>query len=92
MCKLETLLQTEVTVVSTGEAASADSAKTAPSLRRRKRNCPRRAGEREREGTGAGGGDRGDRGIGDERDRREAGEMMFQKTHFCLIGHPCGAL
>ncbi|XP_056618039.1 protein Aster-A isoform X3 [Triplophysa dalaica] len=73
VCKLETLLQTDVTVVSAGEAASAGSAKTAPGLRRRKRNCPRRAGDREREGTGAGGGERGDRGNGDERERREVG-------------------
>ncbi|XP_051575750.1 protein Aster-A-like isoform X2 [Myxocyprinus asiaticus] len=66
VCKLETLLQTEVSVVSTGEVASADSAKTPPTLRRRKRNCPRRAGdrEREREGPGGGDGERGDRGIG----------------------------
>uniref|UniRef100_A0A673M8L7 GRAM domain-containing protein 1A-like n=1 Tax=Sinocyclocheilus rhinocerous TaxID=307959 RepID=A0A673M8L7_9TELE len=74
VCKLETLLQSEVSVMSTGEVPSADSAKTPPGLRRRKRNCPRRAGERERErdGAGGGGGERGNRGIGDERERRIA--------------------
>uniref|UniRef100_A0A8C1VDR1 GRAM domain containing 1A n=1 Tax=Cyprinus carpio TaxID=7962 RepID=A0A8C1VDR1_CYPCA len=76
VCKLETLLQSEISVVSTGEVPSADSAKTPPGLRRRKRNCPRRAGERdrEREGVGGGAGERGDRGIGGER--REAGESV----------------
>ncbi|XP_043116807.1 protein Aster-A isoform X1 [Puntigrus tetrazona] len=80
VCKLETLLQSEVTVVSTGEVPSADSAKTPPGLRRRKRNCPRRAGDRERErdGAGGGGGERGDRGIGDERERREAGAQYVK--------------
>uniref|UniRef100_A0A8C2ASM3 GRAM domain containing 1A n=2 Tax=Cyprinus carpio TaxID=7962 RepID=A0A8C2ASM3_CYPCA len=75
VCKLETLLQSDVSVVSTGDLPSADSAKTPPGLRRRKRNCPRRAGERERErdGAGGGGGERGDRGNGDEREGREAG-------------------
>ncbi|KAK2902704.1 hypothetical protein QQF64_010460 [Cirrhinus molitorella] len=79
VCKLETLLQTEVSVVSAGEVPSADSAKTPPGLRRRKRTCPRRAGEREREREGAGGGagDRGDR-IGDERERREAGAQYVK--------------
>lgn len=79
VCKLETLLQSEVSVVSTGEVLSVDSAKTPPGLRRRKRNCPRRAGERERErdGAGGGGGERGDRGIGDERERREAGAQYL---------------
>uniref|UniRef100_A0A671LY29 GRAM domain-containing protein 1A-like n=1 Tax=Sinocyclocheilus anshuiensis TaxID=1608454 RepID=A0A671LY29_9TELE len=74
VCKLETLLQSEISVVSTGEVPSVDSAKTPPGLRRRKRNCPRRAGERERERdrAGGGGGDRGNRGIGDERERRIA--------------------
>ncbi|XP_065154706.1 protein Aster-A isoform X1 [Paramisgurnus dabryanus] len=69
VCKLETLLQTEVSVISTGDVASAGSTKTPPGLRRRKRN-PRRAGDREREG--ADDGERGDRGIVDERERREA--------------------
>uniref|UniRef100_A0A673MD85 GRAM domain-containing protein 1A-like n=1 Tax=Sinocyclocheilus rhinocerous TaxID=307959 RepID=A0A673MD85_9TELE len=78
VCKLETLLQSEVSVMSTGEVPSADSAKTPPGLRRRKRNCPRRAGERERErdGAGGGGGERGNRGIGDERERRAAGKSV----------------
>ncbi|XP_016338161.1 GRAM domain-containing protein 1A-like isoform X2 [Sinocyclocheilus anshuiensis] len=80
VCKLETLLQSEISVVSTGEVPSADSAKTPPGLRRRKRNCPRRAGEREREreGTGGGAGERGDRGIGVERERREAGAQYVK--------------
>ncbi|XP_063736369.1 protein Aster-A isoform X2 [Eleginops maclovinus] len=78
--KLETLMQTEVTVVTTGEAVGADAAKTPPSLRRRKRTCSRRQGEkdREREGGGMGGGDRGDRGIGEDRDRREASGQFIK--------------
>lgn len=76
VCKLETLLQSEVSVVTTGEAVGADAAKTPPALRRRKRTCSRRQGEkeREREGGGMGLGDRGDRGVGEDRDRREASE------------------
>nr|XP_057908810.1 protein Aster-A isoform X2 [Doryrhamphus excisus] len=73
VCKLETLLQSEVSVVTTGNAASAaDTAKTPPAMRRRKRTCSRRQGERDRDG-GAGAADRGDRGVGEDRDRREAG-------------------
>lgn len=74
VCKLETLLQSEVSVVTTGEAVGAEAAKTPPSLRRRKRTCSRRQGEKERgvEGGGMGPGDRGDRGVGEDRDRREA--------------------
>ncbi|XP_042168123.1 protein Aster-A-like isoform X2 [Oncorhynchus tshawytscha] len=71
VCKLETLLQSEVSVVTSGDVVGADSAKTPPALRRRKRTCSRRPGDREREGGGAGGGERGDRGMGEER--REAG-------------------
>uniref|UniRef100_A0A3B3V834 GRAM domain containing 1A n=1 Tax=Poecilia latipinna TaxID=48699 RepID=A0A3B3V834_9TELE len=70
VCKLETLLQTEVSVVTTGEAAGADTARTPPSLRRRKRASSRR--QSEREGGGAEAGDRGERGVGEERNRREA--------------------
>uniref|UniRef100_A0A8C2ZJD4 GRAM domain containing 1A n=1 Tax=Cyclopterus lumpus TaxID=8103 RepID=A0A8C2ZJD4_CYCLU len=79
VCKLETLLQTEVSVVTTGDAVGADAAKTPPALRRRKRTCSRRQGEkeREREGGGMGSGDRGDRGVGEERDRREAGKSAW---------------
>nr|XP_683776.6 GRAM domain-containing protein 1A isoform X3 [Danio rerio] len=77
VCKLETLLQTEVTVVSAGEMPSPDSTKTPPGLRRRKRTCPRRAGERDRDREAAGGGERGDR-ITDERDRREAGGQYMK--------------
>lgn len=82
MCKLETLLQTEVTVMTTGVAVGTDAAKTPPGLRRRKRTCSRRQGEREREreGGGAGGGDRGDRGVGEERDTREAGKSARIQT------------
>lgn len=74
MCKLETLLQSEVSVVTTGEPVGADAAKNPAALRRRKRTCSRRQGEKEkeREGGGMGAGDRGDRGVGEERDRREA--------------------
>ncbi|XP_045070918.1 protein Aster-A-like isoform X3 [Coregonus clupeaformis] len=71
VCKLETLLQSEVSVVTSGDAVGADAAKTPPALRRRKRTCSRRQGDREREGGGVGGGEHGDRGIGEER--REAG-------------------
>ncbi|XP_072249620.1 protein Aster-A isoform X1 [Leuresthes tenuis] len=78
--KLETLLQTEVCVVTTGEVVGADAAKTPPALRRRKRTCSRRQGERERdkEGGGVGPGDRGDRGVGEERGRRET-NVSFMK-------------
>lgn len=72
VCKLETLLQSEVSVVTTGEVVGANAAKTPPALRRRKRTCSRRAGEREREREGGGIGiDQGERGVGEERDRRE---------------------
>lgn len=75
VCKLETLLQNEVTVVAAGEAVGGDATKTPPSLRRRKRACSRRQGdkEKEREAGGSGPGERGDRGVGEDRDRREAG-------------------
>ncbi|KAG7469025.1 hypothetical protein MATL_G00124450 [Megalops atlanticus] len=70
VCKLETLLQSEVSVVGAGEGA-VDAAKTPPALRRRKRACPRRAGEREREGGGAG--ERAGPGPAEDRDSRDAG-------------------
>lgn len=97
VCKLETLLQTEVSVVTTGEAAGADGAKTPPSLRRRKRTCSRR--QSEREGGGAEAGERGERGVGEERNRREASKCLppssGQTSHsflnslntFCLLGY-----
>lgn len=91
VCKLETLLQNEVSVVAAGEAVGADAAKTPPSLRRRKRACSRRQGdkEKEREVGGSGPGDRGDRGVGEERDRREAGESKKPKI---IPRHPlCNA-
>ncbi|XP_050931924.1 protein Aster-A isoform X2 [Lates calcarifer] len=80
VCKLETLLQAEVSVVTTGEAVGADTAKTPPALRRRKRTCSRRQGERERErdGGGVGPGERGDRGVGEERERREASAQYMK--------------
>ncbi|XP_067365076.1 protein Aster-A isoform X2 [Channa argus] len=79
VCKLETLLQSEVSVVSAGEAVGADDAKTPPALRRRKRACSRRQGERERERDGGGlGPDRGDRGLGEDRDRREASAQYMK--------------
>ncbi|XP_039974797.1 protein Aster-A isoform X2 [Xiphias gladius] len=80
VCKLETLLQSEVSVVTTGEAVGADAAKTPPALRRRKRTCSRRQGERERErdGGGLGTGERGDRGVGEERERREASAQYLK--------------
>ncbi|XP_024114050.1 protein Aster-A [Oryzias melastigma] len=74
VCKLETLLQSEVTVVTTGDVVGADAAKTPPSLRRRKRTLSRRPGDREAGGGGPG--DRGDRGVGEERDRRETGGVF----------------
>lgn len=86
MCKLETLLQTEVTVVTTGDAVGADAAKTPPALRRRKRGCSRRQGEKEREGGGLGSGDRGDRGVGEERDRRETSESETLQSIFFWAG------
>ncbi|XP_010903666.2 protein Aster-A isoform X2 [Esox lucius] len=73
VCKLETLLQSEVSVVTSGDAVGGDAAKTPPALRRRKRTCSRRQMDREREGGGAGVGERGDRGMGEERERRDAG-------------------
>ncbi|XP_056141636.1 protein Aster-A [Lampris incognitus] len=78
VCKLETLLQSEVSVVTAGEAAGIDTAKTPPGLRRRKRTCSRRQGEREREGAGMGAGDRGERGVGEDRDRREANAQYMK--------------
>ncbi|XP_034030060.1 protein Aster-A isoform X2 [Thalassophryne amazonica] len=79
--KLETLLQSEVSVVTTGEAGGLDAAKTPPSLRRRKRTCSRRQGEREREreAGGMGAGERGERGVGEERDRREATAQYMKR-------------
>ncbi|XP_015245464.1 PREDICTED: GRAM domain-containing protein 1A-like [Cyprinodon variegatus] len=76
VCKLETLLQTEVSVVTTGEDAGPDAAKTPPSLRRRKRTCSRR--QSEREGGGAEGGERGERGAGEERNRRETSSQFMK--------------
>ncbi|XP_018582497.2 protein Aster-A isoform X4 [Scleropages formosus] len=75
VCKLETLLQSEVSVVGAGDAVTAEVAKTPPALRRRKRTCSRRAGEREREREGAGS---GDRGPGEERDRTEIGAQYLK--------------
>ncbi|KAK5614054.1 hypothetical protein CRENBAI_011772 [Crenichthys baileyi] len=74
VCKLETLLQTEVSVVTTGEAVGADGAKTPPSLRRRKRTCSRRQSDREGGGVKA-----RERGVGEERNRREAGAQFMKR-------------
>lgn len=71
--KLETLLQSEVSVVTTDEAVGGANSKAALGLRRRKRGCSRRQGEKEREREGGGMG-AGDRGGGEERDGREVGE------------------
>uniref|UniRef100_A0A3Q3LKX4 GRAM domain containing 1A n=1 Tax=Mastacembelus armatus TaxID=205130 RepID=A0A3Q3LKX4_9TELE len=90
VCKLETLLQSEVSVVTSAEAMGPDSAKTPPTLRRRKRTCSRRPGEREREreGGGRGTGDRGDRGVGEDRDRRDASaQYMKLGEHSRGAGH-----
>ncbi|MFT7819383.1 GRAM domain-containing protein 1A-like isoform X6 [Arapaima gigas] len=76
VCKLETLLQSEVSVVGAGDTTAAEAAKTPPGLRRRKRNCSRRAGEREREGVGSG--DRGDRGPGEHREQQETGAQYLK--------------
>ncbi|KAM9806124.1 protein Aster-A isoform 4-T6 [Syngnathus typhle] len=68
VCKLETLLQSEVSVVTAGDVTSAgETTKTPPALRRRKRTCSRRQGD------GGGGGERGDRAVGEERERRDGG-------------------
>ncbi|XP_056261850.1 protein Aster-A isoform X2 [Pseudoliparis swirei] len=76
VCKLETLLQTEISIVTVADAVRADAAKTPPALRRRKRTCSRRQGERE----GGGSVDRRDRGVGDERDRREASAQLGERS------------
>lgn len=84
------LLQSEVTVVTAGEAMGAAAAKTPPSLRRRKRHCSRRQNEKEREGGGADSGGRGDRGVGEERDRRETGESADPEPFTCTALPPGG--
>uniref|UniRef100_A0A1A7X618 GRAM domain containing 1A n=1 Tax=Iconisemion striatum TaxID=60296 RepID=A0A1A7X618_9TELE len=86
VCKLETLLQSEVSVVTAGEAVGADAAKTPPTLRRRKRHCSRRQGEKEREGGGVESGSRGDRGVGEERDRRETGSPFMKLGERSRVG------
>uniref|UniRef100_A0A1A8I334 GRAM domain containing 1A n=1 Tax=Nothobranchius kuhntae TaxID=321403 RepID=A0A1A8I334_NOTKU len=86
VCKLETLLQSEVSVVTAGEAVGADAAKTPPTLRRRKRHCSRWQGEKEREGGGVESGLRGDRGVGEERDRRETGAPFMKLGERSRVG------
>lgn len=78
-----------MSVVAAGEAVGADAAKTPPSLRRRKRAFSRRQGdkEKEREAGGGASGDRGDRGVGEDRDRREAGEFT---SILCAMLPPSG--
>ncbi|XP_068616544.1 protein Aster-A [Brachionichthys hirsutus] len=78
VCKLETLLQSEVSVLTTDEAVGGASSKAAPGLRRRKRGCSRRQGEKEREREG-GGMATGDRGGGEERDGREVGAQYLKR-------------
>ncbi|XP_051922620.1 protein Aster-A isoform X1 [Hippocampus zosterae] len=74
VCKLETLLQSEVTVVTSRDATSAaEATKTPPALRRRKRTCSRRQGDRD----GGAAAERGDRGVGEERERRDAGAQYM---------------
>ncbi|XP_035382003.1 protein Aster-A isoform X2 [Electrophorus electricus] len=75
VCKLETLLQSEVSVVGVGEAAIADTSKLAAGLRRRKRNTRRSS---EREGPGGGAGERADRGLAEEREHRDAGAQYLK--------------
>ncbi|XP_072538849.1 protein Aster-A [Salminus brasiliensis] len=75
VCKLETLLQSEVSVVGVGEGPGADGAKAAAGLRRRKRTCSRRATERE--GPGAAG-ERAERGITEEREGRDTGAQFLK--------------
>lgn len=74
-------MQNEVSVVTADEAVGADTAKTPLALRRRKRTCSRRQGEKEkeRESGGLGTGERGDRGVGEDRDRREASKSDSTK-------------
>lgn len=77
------LLQNEVSGITTGEATGAES-KTPPSLRRRKRTCSRRQGEKEkeREVGGLGSGDRAERGAREQRDRREASKETAETAFF----------
>ena len=80
VCKLETLLQSEVSVVTSGEAGSIDSIQGLSALRRRKRLGSRRANDAEREGaTAAGSTERGERGLGDDRDRRDSGKWTGRR-------------
>ncbi|CAL8336620.1 unnamed protein product [Gadus morhua 'NCC'] len=82
VCKLETLLQSEVSVVTSGEAGSIDSIQGLSALRRRKRLGSRRANDAEREGpTVAGSPERGERGLGDDRDRRDSAHYRSQGEH-----------
>lgn len=79
------LLQNEVLTVTTGEAAVSGS-KSPPSLRRRKRTCSRRQGEKEkeREVGGMGSGERADRGVREQRDRREASKSAWKQLCCCV--------
>lgn len=79
------LLQNEVATVTTGDAAGSGS-KSPPSLRRRKRTCSRRQGEKEkeREVGGMGSGDRADKGVREQRDRREASKSAWKQLCCCV--------
>lgn len=83
------LLQNEV-VGTAGEAVEGES-KTPPSLRRRKRTCSRRQGdkEKEREVGGMGSGDRADRGAREHRDRREAGKSACKQLKDFVVAVSC---
>ena len=94
VCKLETLLQSEVSVVTSGEAGSVDSIQGLSALRRRKRLGSRRANDTEREGaTTAGSPERGERGLGDDRDRRDSGKWTgsrhTQEANICTFSFKC---
>ncbi|KAJ3598456.1 hypothetical protein NHX12_001966 [Muraenolepis orangiensis] len=79
--KLETLLQSEVSVVTSGEAGSTDGAQGLAALRRRQRLGSRRATDAEREGVAANGSpERGERRLGDNPHYRSQGEHSTGQT------------
>lgn len=71
--KLETLLQSKVSVIASGEASVTEAAKGPQGLRRRKRNCSRRTGEREAADGSLG--ERGERASAEEKDKRVKGTV-----------------
>ncbi|XP_066499554.1 protein Aster-A isoform X2 [Hoplias malabaricus] len=72
VCKLETLLQSEVSVVS---VEGTEGVKPAAGLRRRKRTCSRHGADRERPGGTA---ERGERGLAEETERRDTGPQYLK--------------